>query len=80
MGKCNNGHEDSSVLFRIPLAVWEPQLLLFTLKSDSFVTGNGTSKISSMYVEDRDKMRWLWTAVGKTTYIWNKKTCDFVTS
>lgn len=55
------------------MAVREPQLLLFTLKIATFVFGNGTSKMSSMYVEDRDKMRWVWTAVGKPTVIWNKK-------
>lgn len=55
------------------MAVWEPQMPLFTLKSATFVLGHSTNKVSSIYMEYRDKMRWRWTAVSKTTYIWNKR-------
>lgn len=55
------------------MAVWELQQFLFALKSAIYVLGHGMSKVASMCVNNRDKMRWLWTAVGKTTYIRNKK-------
>lgn len=54
------------------MAVWEDQQFLFALKSVTCVLGNGMNKVASMYINNRDKMRWLWTAVDKTTYIWNK--------